>query len=160
PAIYEVSNETTLAQVLELAGGVLPSGTLRNIDVERLEAHERHTMLRLSLPESNDASAVNQQLADFHVQDGDRIRISPILPYSDQTVYLDGHVFRPGKYPYTKGMKITDLVKGYSDLLPEPSQRHAEIIRLEPPDFRPIVLAFNLGEVLSGQIDPPALQPF
>src|SRR5581483_1232985 len=49
PAIYEVQGESTLAEVLELAGGVLPSGTLRHIDVERVEAHERRTMLRLDL---------------------------------------------------------------------------------------------------------------
>ena len=73
----------------------------------------------------------------FQVQDGDRIRISPILPYSQKTVYLDGHVFRPGKYPYSDGMKVTDLIKGYSDLLPEPSERHAEIIRLQSPTSVP-----------------------
>ena len=30
----------------ELAGGVLPSGTLRHIDVDRLQAHEHRAMLR------------------------------------------------------------------------------------------------------------------
>jgi protein involved in polysaccharide export with SLBB domain len=160
PAVYEVGNDATLAEVLQLAGGVLPSGTLRTIDVERLQAHESRTMLRLNLPESNDPAAVDQRLTEFRVQDGDRIRISPILPYSQKTVYLDGHVFRPGKYPYTDGMKVTDLIQGYSDLLPEPSERHAEIIRLQAPDFRPVVMAFNLGDALAGRIDPPALQPF
>ncbi len=160
PAIYEVQGESTLADVLELAGGVLSSGTLRHIDVERVEAHERRTMLRLDLPEGNDQEAVTKRLAEFKIQDGDRIRISPILPYSEKTVFLDGHVFRPGKYPYRDGMKLTDLVKGYSDLLPEPARRHAEIIRLQPPDFRPVVLAFNLGDALVGKAEPPALQPF
>ena len=160
PALYEVGNDATLAEILQLAGGVLPSGTLRSIDVERLQAHENRTMLRVNLPESNDPAAVDQRLAEFRVQDGDRIRISPILPYSQKTVYLDGHVFRPGKYPYSDGMKVTDLIKGYSDLLPEPSERHAEIIRLQSPDFRPVVMAFNLGDALAGRTDPPALQPF
>jgi protein involved in polysaccharide export with SLBB domain len=99
-------------------------------------------------------------LEAFKVQDGDQIRISPILPYSDKTVFLDGHVFHPGKYPYHEGMKVTDLIKAYGDLLPEPSNRHAEIIRLNPPDFRPIVLAFNLGDALDGKGEAPALKPF
>ena len=54
-------------------------------------------MLQIDMPESNDAQAVNKTLDDFKVQDGDKVRISPILPYSDKTVYLDGHVFHPGK---------------------------------------------------------------
>src|ERR1700733_747512 len=41
PAIYELHGEKTLAEVLDLAGGVLPTGTLRHVDVERVERHKR-----------------------------------------------------------------------------------------------------------------------
>ncbi|HEY7352130.1 MAG TPA: SLBB domain-containing protein [Terriglobales bacterium] len=160
PAIYELGNETSLSQVLQLAGGVLPSGTYRHIEVERVIAHQSHTMLRLDIPETNDAQAVNKALDDFTVQDGDKVRISPILPYSEKTVYLDGHVFHPGKYAYRDGMKLTDLIHSYSDLLPEPYKRHAEIIRLEAPDYRPEVLAFNLGDALAGKDSNLILKPF
>jgi protein involved in polysaccharide export with SLBB domain len=160
PAIYELGGEKNLAEVLQLAGGVLPSGTLRHVDVERLLAHEKRTMLRLDLPEGNDESAANQALEKFQVQDGDKIKISPILPYAEKTVFLDGHVFRPGKYPYRDGMKVTDIVRSYSDLLPEPSRRHAEVIRLQPPDYNPMVLAFNLGDAMDGRDQNLALKPF
>lgn len=160
PAIYELASETTLAQALELAGGVLPSGTYRHIEVERVVAHQTHTMLQLDMPEGNDAQSINKALADFKVQDGDKVRISPIVPYSDKTVYLDGHVFHPGKYAYHDGMKVTDLIHSYSDLLPEPYRRHAEIIRLEAPDYTPVVLAFNLGDALAGKEQDLALKPF
>ncbi len=159
PAIYELEGKSNLAEVLELAGGVLPSGALRHIDVERVVAHENRTMLRLDLPETNDVQAVNQALQDFQVEGEDKIDISPIVSYSDRTIYLDGHVFRPGKYPYKDGMTVSDLVQA-NQLLPEPSRRHAEIIRLQPPDFTPVVLAFNLGEVLDGNNKKLALKPF
>src|SRR5262249_6266265 len=97
PAIYELNGEKSLSDVLELAGGVLPTGTLRQINIERLEAHEQRSMLRVDLPEANNQEA-NKKLDDFQIQDGDKIQISPILPYADKTIYLDGHVFRPGKY--------------------------------------------------------------
>lgn len=159
PAIYELNGEKNLAEALALAGGVLPTGTLRHIDVERIQAHQSRSMLSLDLPDSDSQSAVNKALQDFQVQDGDRIKISPILPYAQKTVYLDGHVFRPGKYTYRDDMKLTDLIKGYDDLLPEPAKRHAEIIRLAPPDFTPIVISFSLGDALAGK-DVPVLQPF
>lgn len=160
PAIYELNGENNLAAALQLAGGVLPSGTLRHIDVERVVAHEKRTMLELNLPVDNDQQAVTKALEDFKVQDGDQVRISPILPYADKTVYLDGHVFHPGKYPYRAGMKLTDLIHSYSDLLPEPSLKHAEIIRLEAPDYRPEVLAFNLQDAMAGKTADPVLKPF
>jgi polysaccharide export outer membrane protein len=160
PAIYELGKETSLAETLELAGGVLPSGTYRHIGVERVIAHENHTMLQLDMPETNDVQAINKALDDFKVQDGDKIRISPILPYSDKTVYLDGHVFHPGKYAYHEGMKLTDLIHSSGDLLPEPYRQHAEIIRLDAPDYTPIVLAFNLGDALAGKEQNLTLKPF
>src|SRR5581483_6675513 len=46
------------------------------------------------------------------------------------------------------------------DLLPEPYQRHAEVIRLEPPAYSPVVLAFNLGGALAGNEQNVALKPF
>jgi protein involved in polysaccharide export with SLBB domain len=160
PAVYELNGEKGLAEVLELAGGVLPSGTLRHVDVERVESHEDRTMLRLDIPETDSDAAVNKALEDFAVQDGDKIKITPILPYADKTVYLDGHVSRPGKFAYTDGMKVTDLIKSYKDVLPEPSITHAEIIRLSQPDFAPQVLTFNLGDALAGKDQGLVLKPF
>lgn len=160
PAIYELHGEKNLAEVLELAGGVLPSGTLRHVDVERVEAHQSRTMLRLDIPENNNQEAVTKALEDFQVQDSDKIKILPILPVTEKSVYLDGHVFRPGKYAYREGMKVTDLVKSYSNLLPEPYGRHAEIIRLKAPNNEPEVLAFNLDDLLQGKTQDLLLKPF
>ena len=160
PAIYELNQERSLAEVLEIAGGVLPSGTLRHVDVERLVAHDTRSMLRLDIPENNNAADVTKALQDFQIQDGDKIKVSPILPYADKTVYLEGHVFRPGKFAYRDGMKVTDLIKSYKDLLPEPYKQHAEIIRLRTPDNTPEVLAFNLGDALDGKDQDLVLQPF
>ncbi len=160
PAIYELAGEKSLAEVLELAGGVLPSGTLRHVDVERVQAHESRAMLSLDIPESDSDASVTDALEKFQIADGDKIKISPILPFADKSVYLDGHVFRPGKYAYRDGMKITDLIHGYRDLLPEPYQQHAEIIRLNAPDYKPQIIAFNLGEALEGKDQNIALKPF
>ena len=36
PAIYELRDESSLADVLDLAGGILPAAALRHIEVQRL----------------------------------------------------------------------------------------------------------------------------
>ena len=41
------------------------------------------------------------------------------------------------------GFKVTDLISSFDNLLPEPADR-AEIVRLHPPDFSPMVIPFNL----------------
>ncbi len=164
PAIYELNHESNLAEALQLAGGVLNTGTLRHIEVERVVAHESRSMLRLDLPENNLPENNNQEdatkaLEDFKIQDGDKIRISPLLPYSEQTVYLDGHVFHPGKHAFREGMRVTDLIHSYADLLPEPASRHAEIIRLKPPGYTPQIIAFNLGDALAATAQAAAPYP-
>ncbi len=160
PAIYETHGEKNLSEILELAGGVMQTGTLRHVDVERVQSHLSRTMLRLDIPEDNNQETVTKALDDFLIQDGDKVKISPILPYADKTVYLEGHVFRPGKFAYREGMKVTDVIHSYNDLLPEPYARHAEVIRLSPPDYTPRVLAFNLADALANGNQDIALKPF
>ena len=158
PAIYELKGEKKLSDVVELAGGLLVTATLRQVTVERVQAHDKRVLLSVNLPDDSKDDAIQKALTGFAVEDGDKIAVSPILPYSEKTVYMEGHLFRPGKYSYREGLTINDLLKSYRDVLPEPSN-HAEIIRLSPPDFHPETIEFNLGDVLSGD-DPIELKPF
>jgi protein involved in polysaccharide export with SLBB domain len=156
PAIYELNGEKTLNQVIDLAGGVLRTASLKQINVGRIVAQERRTMVSLQLP--GDPAEVVKKLADFPVQGGDDVVISQILPYNQDAVYLEGHVYRPGKYTFKDGMTITDLLHSYQDVMPEPSD-HAELVRLQPPDFRPEIINFNLHDALIGN-DAFPLEPF
>jgi protein involved in polysaccharide export with SLBB domain len=159
PAIYELRGESTLADALDLAGGILPAAALQHIELQRLEAHEKRTMLTLDLSPNGDPEAVTKQLAGFKIQDGDQIHIFPIASYNEKAIYLQGHVLRPGRYSYHDGMTLKDLISSYGDLLPEPAARYGEIIRLNPPDFRPSVESFNLSAALASPEASPKLQP-
>ena len=159
PAIYELRDEKNLASVLELAGGLLPAAALRHIEVQRLIAHEKQTMLSLDIPDAADASEITKRLESFEIQDGDRVRIYPIAPYNQDTIYLQGHVARPGRYSYHPDMRVTDVVSSYKDMLPEPAGQYAEIIRLNAPDFRPSVESFNLTAALADPSKAPILHP-
>lgn len=157
PAIYEVKDEKSLASVLELAGGLLPTATLRHIEVQRTISHQKQTMLSLDIPASDDDSEATKKLDSFQIQDGDRIRVFPIAQGDEDAVYLDGHVVRPGRYSYHDNMRVTDLVSSYKDLLPEPALQYAEIIRLNPPDFHPTMESFELQDALANPSQAPTL---
>ncbi len=158
PAIYELKNETQLSQVLDLAGGLLVSAAMGQIKVERIEAHENRVTVSVNFPEGGNPESLRHSLASFVVQDGDHVMVAPILPYSERAIYLEGHVVRPGKYPYRDEMTLTDVIHSYQDLLPEPAER-AVLMRLRPPDYRPETIEFALSEALIGN-DPIHLQPF
>lgn len=158
-ALYELRGETNLAEALDLAGGILPAAALRHIEVQRLEAHEKRTMLSVDLGETSDPEAIRRQLAAFAVRDGDEVHIFPIAPYNTTAVYLQGHILRPGRYAYTPGMRLTDLLASYHDLLPEPAEHYAEIVRLRQPDWRPVVESFDLAAALANPTSSPKLEP-
>ena len=86
------------------------------------------------------------------------MHVSAILPYSQRVVYMEGHVVRPGRKPYRDGMRLSDVLHSYQDLLPEPADR-GEIVRLVPPDLHPETIDFNVSDVLIGNSNYP-LQPF
>ncbi|HET8922224.1 MAG TPA: SLBB domain-containing protein [Candidatus Acidoferrum sp.] len=159
PAIYELHSENSLADVLELAGGILPTATLRHVEVQRVESHEKRTMLALDLSPSGDPEVDKKQLDSFRIHDGDEVHIFPIAPYNEDAIYVQGHVLRPGRYSYKDGMKLPDLIGSYKDLLPEPAPHYAEIVRLNPPDFRPSVESFDLSAALANPASAPKLQP-
>jgi len=159
PAIYELRDEQNLASVLELAGGLLPAAGLNHIQIQRLVAHEKQTMLSLDISENAEQAEITKKLESFQIQDGDRIRIFPIAPYNQDAIYLEGHVARPGRYSYREGMRVTDLIGSYKDVLPEPAKQYAEIITLNPPDFRPSVESFSLASALADPGKSPVLHP-
>ena len=159
PAIYEQKNEKSLADVIALSGGLLPTATLQHIEVQRTVAHAKQTMLNLDIPANDSSGDALKQLESFQVQDADKIRIFPIEPYTQDAVYLEGHVIRPGKYSYRAGMRVTDLVASYKDLLPEPALQYGEIIRLSSPDYRPMVQSFSVADALADPSHAPELKP-
>jgi len=158
PAIYELRNETKLSQVLDLAGGLLVAAAMREVKVERIEEHQQRISMSVHVPEGGTPDDLAKAIQSFVVRDGDHVSVAPILPYSERAIYIEGHVVRPGRYPYRDEMSLSDVIRSYQDLLPEPSD-HAAIIRVRPPDYRPETIDFSLSEVLIGN-DPIYLQAF
>ena len=158
PAIYELKGSSTLKEVLDDAGGATVAAALDHITIERIDPNkQRETVSLESTPASTPQSTL-AQIAAFEVKDGDRIHVAPILPYSERAIYVEGHVVRPGKFPFRDGMQLSDVLHSYQDLLPEPAAK-GDIIRLVAPDFHPETIQFDLADALIGNTNP-TLQPF
>jgi polysaccharide biosynthesis/export protein len=159
PAIYELDPGTTLQRLLELAGGVTALGYLQRVQVERPVANERRIVVDVDLSAPRPKAAPTD-LWKTRIADGDLVRIFAILTALENSVQLEGHTLRPGRYELKPGMRLRDVLTSYTVLLPEPYLEYGEIVRYIGADLRRTVVPFNLGNLLAG--DPaqnPALHP-
>jgi protein involved in polysaccharide export with SLBB domain len=159
PAIYEMKpGENTLDAVIDDAGGFTAAASLANVTIERIDTNRQRETVTLKTSGTENVAADHAAIAAFQVRDGDRIRVAQILPYSQRAIYLEGHVLRPGRRSFTEGMRLSDVLHSYQDLLPEPAS-NGEIIRLVPPDLHAETINFSVPDVLIGNGNVE-LQPF
>ncbi len=109
PAIYELRTETNFSQVIALAGGQTNSAQGSVVRVERISEHMDRSVLNLDLtsPDVNNMPA----------QDGDIVTVSPVLNRFRNAVTLRGNVANPGRYVWTPGMHISDLIPNRDALI-------------------------------------------
>ncbi|MDF1644217.1 MAG: SLBB domain-containing protein [Pseudomonadales bacterium] len=125
PAIYELKNEKSAAEVIKLAGGFLPTAFPAASKIERIDTQGNRTVLDVDL---------TQEQGNAHlIRDADRVQVFSVLDSLEDVVLLDGHVKRPGGFAWRKGMRVTDVIPGVYSLLPNPDLNYALIKReLQP----------------------------
>ncbi len=151
-ALYEINKETSLKDLLGLAGGITPAAWSNKLQVERFTENQYHKVL--------DIDSVGGNIPDFKIQDGDIIKVFPILIKDKNAIYLSGNVERPGKYEFKEGMRISNIITNYKSLLPESYFDYAVVLRQEEPSYLNRIIVFNLKNVLEnpGSNDDHLLQ--
>jgi polysaccharide biosynthesis/export protein len=107
PAIYEIKSETTIEQVLQLAGGRTNIAVNSQARVERIYDHAVRSIVDVNLSPA----------AAFPVQDGDIITINAIVDRFKDAVTLRGNVANPGRYVWHPGMRVSDLIPNRDALI-------------------------------------------
>ena len=141
PAIYELRDRYDLESVIELAGGIIPTAYTQQIQVERIIKNERQVAIDINDKNLEKASRVK-------LQDADLVKIFSIVDMNMNVVYLNGNVKRPGKYEVKEGMKLGDLIKDATELLPETYFEYGLIKRLNPPGMETVLIPFSLTNLL------------
>jgi polysaccharide biosynthesis/export protein len=146
PAIYEVKSRTTAADLVGLVGGLKPEAFSRGASLERIEVNGERTVLSVDL---GSASA-----NEIPIRPGDTLLVPEVLPEVENAVTLAGHVYRPGRYPWRDGMRLTDLIRSTNELKPSVDTEYV-LIRRESRRGQPIqVLSANLGAALNSPAGP------
>jgi len=135
PAIYEVRNEQSVADLLTLAGGLTANAHRSAVKLERVVANRGTAVQDIDLA-SNEAQ--------MPVRDGDVLRVQPNLEQLEGSVRLAGNVFRPGLYQWFEGMRIRDLVPSPELVKPLSDLNYVLIRREVAPNVDTEVLSADL----------------
>ena len=182
PAIYELKTETSLGEVLQLAGGLSTTAAGAQVFIEQIKNRKDRSIEEVAL----DTPGLAHPL-----KDGDILNFTLISPHFENSVTLRGNVASPGRYPWHEGMRITDLIPNREFLItteywkqqnaitlqtqttggrvsaelndikrnaPEINWDYAVIQRMSSSDLSTELLPFNLGKVVL-EHDPSANLP-
>ncbi len=108
PGIYELKPGTTVAEVLQLAGGLSPMAAVHQAILERIADGSALGVQRIEL---------NREGLATELRNGDIIRLIPVVPRFENAVTLRGNVADPGRFPWRPGMRVSDLIPSKEALL-------------------------------------------
>lgn len=143
PAIYEIIDGNSLADVLLMAGNVLPKAYSGRVMVTRWTGDKRREAYDIKL-------GTAKTLEDFKVKNGDEINVGRATELVGNLVALEGPVSKPGDYSIGDGITISELLARAGGLIKEEANlEHGQIIRKGASGQQQII-AFNVKFALAG----------
>ena len=139
PAIYELKTERTVADVIALAGGLLPTAAKEKPQIRRVTENNGYTLVQADLTRGGGRTTVRS---------GDLIRVFPVSSKLDNVVLLSGNVAFPGGYQWKAGMRLSDLIGSVDSLRLRTAFDVAVLVRERRFSRRTEVTYVNLGRAL------------
>ena len=133
--IYELTTKTMLSDILDLAGGYTPTTYAKKIQIKRISQGHSRKLIDVTLSSVQD----QQKLKSFQVYNGDIITVLSVLPQTQSSVSIKGHVFREGDYGFSKGMSLSQLIVSAEGVKPEAYLTRIDILRYVSDTNREIV---------------------
>ncbi|MEO0422231.1 MAG: SLBB domain-containing protein [Pseudomonadota bacterium] len=152
PARYELRGETTVEQLLALAGGLSADARLDNARLERVLPSGVRTVIDVNLG----ADAGRREI----LRNGDVLRVIPAQRVVRGVVSLEGHVREPREFQWREGLRLTDVITSPQDLR-EFADTNYVLIRRADRAGKLSVATANLREALVAPRSDanPLLQP-
>lgn len=142
PALYELNGENTLAEFIQMAGGLTSQAYPQRINIERTN----EDFLRIIA----EADYTTTRGRKARVQAGDKIRIPSISDITGQYVEIQGAATRAGKFAWMPGMRLSSIIQNLdTDLQPVADKRFAAIVRTDKNTDSISVLNLRLREAIT-----------
>jgi protein involved in polysaccharide export with SLBB domain len=141
PALYELDDESSLEQLVSMAGGLTPQAYPQRINIERTNEDFLRIIAEADYTSHNGRKAP--------IQAGDRITIPSIADITGQYVEVQGAAARTGKFAWIPGMRVSSLIKNLdAELLPVADKQYAAVVRTDPENDTISVLNLQLREAV------------
>ena len=148
PAIYETKGKATVADVIQLAGGLTADAYGEGARLERIDGDRKTLAVDLTSSEAT----------NLVVRSGDTLVVPEVLPTLEGTVVLAGHVYRPGNFQWRADMRLSDLIGSVDELKPGVDTGYV-LIRRETERGQPIqALSADLAAALAAPGGPDDLR--
>ncbi len=134
PAIYELKGTETAGQAIALAGGLATMASRQDAQLDRTDRNGARQTVQLAL----DTAGMETPL-----RDGDILRIPSMVQQFDRTVILRGNVANPGRYRWTPGMRILDLIPDKDALETRGYWQRRIALGLPAPEYTPLFSAYR-----------------
>jgi protein involved in polysaccharide export with SLBB domain len=108
PAIYELREGESMADVLSDAGGASVVAAQARISIERIDEHRDRYAMEVAWDQAGLATAL---------ADGDLVRVFSIVPLYQKTVTLRGNTANQGRFAWHPGMHISELIPDKDSLI-------------------------------------------
>lgn len=142
PALYEVTPEDTLLDLLNMAGGAKPGAYPQQAVLQRFNEQNLRDYLSVDLTDKT-----QQKIA---TRAGDVLRIGATSPQIKNSVTLAGAVARPGIHAWRQGLRLTDLLGSrWSDLQRTADLNYGIVLREINPLGDLEVLQFRLADAIN-----------
>ncbi len=141
PAIYELKDETSFEDAIELAGGFTSDAFASLVNVLRTQGGKVN---QLTIPEEE---------LDGRVLNGDVIDVSGVSDNIEDAITFVGAVARPGKYQWRNGVSLSSFFKDRNkDLLVETDLNYGLVLRNYRTGKALSILQFSPLMLIAGDV--------
>ncbi len=139
--IFESKTDETVEDMVRYAGGFTENAYRSSVKLYRNNGKGR-TFKELT-PE---------MMSDITLNSGDRLFVDEILNRYDNIVSINGAVFNPGDFEYTKGMTLGQLIEKADGLIENAFLNRGLITRLKD-DYTAENISFDVSKIINGEGD-------
>ena len=140
PAIYELKEHDTVANLIQMGGGLTPNADDASAALIRVNAEQQRVVLDV-----NPSAPLGGALP---LRNGDALHVARLRPQLDSGVILQGYVYRSKYVAWHERLRISGVIPSIDELKRDADQHYLLIRRELPPNRTIAVLSADLAAAL------------
>ena len=149
PGIYETKDKESIQKLVKYAGGFSPTAQITEVTLIGFDkAAKQKTAQNIAWNKAK----------NIELNNGDSLEFRELYNEVENIVTIQGNIKHPATYAYTKGMRLSDILKSEDELLEETFLNQAVIRRVSGKDNMVETIPVFLKDFFDGLTDP-LLQP-